>query len=63
MKRLYVEPAHRGRGHARTAMRALHERAVAAGLDRLVLETGTRPPASRAVYLALGYVQTQTSGP
>ncbi|MCM3533399.1 GNAT family N-acetyltransferase [Cellulosimicrobium funkei] len=62
VKRLYVEPAHRGRGHARTAMRALHERAVAAGLDRLVLETGTLQPESIDLYLALGYVPIESYG-
>ncbi|MGW6266148.1 GNAT family N-acetyltransferase [Cellulosimicrobium funkei] len=62
VKRLYVEPAHRGRGHARTAMRALHERAVAAGLDRIVLETGTLQPESIDLYLALGYVPIESYG-
>lgn len=62
VKRLYVEPAHRGRGHARTAMRALHERAVAAGLDRLVLETGTLQPESIDLYLSLGYVPIESYG-
>nr|WP_286186126.1 GNAT family N-acetyltransferase [Sphaerisporangium cinnabarinum] len=62
VKRLYVEPAHRGRGHARTAMRALHERAVAAGLDRLVLETGTLQPESVDLYLSLGYVPIESYG-
>ncbi|SDF38042.1 Acetyltransferase (GNAT) family protein [Cellulosimicrobium cellulans] len=62
VKRLYVEPAHRGRGHARTAMRALHERAAAAGLDRLVLETGTLQPESVDLYLSLGYVPIESYG-
>jgi GNAT superfamily N-acetyltransferase len=62
VKRLYVEPAHRGRGHARTAMRTAHESAVEAGLRRLVLESGTLQPESIDLYLSLGYVPTETYG-
>ncbi|MDF9875278.1 GNAT family N-acetyltransferase [Cellulosimicrobium cellulans] len=62
VKRLWVEPAHRGRGHARTAMRAAHRHAVEAGLDRLVLETGTLQPESIDLYLSLGYVPIESYG-
>jgi len=62
VKRLWVEPEHRGRGHARTAMRAAHRRAMAAGLERVVLETGTLQPESIDLYLSLGYVPTESYG-
>jgi GNAT superfamily N-acetyltransferase len=62
VKRLYVAPEHRGRGHARTAMLALHEHAAASGLRHLVLETGMRQPESIDLYLALGYVPTESYG-
>jgi GNAT superfamily N-acetyltransferase len=61
-KRLYVAPEHRGRGYARTAMRALHAHAAATGLRQLVLETGTRQPESIDLYLDLGYLPTETYG-
>ncbi|WP_435738288.1 GNAT family N-acetyltransferase [Cellulosimicrobium sp. PMB13] len=62
VKRLFVAPEHRGRGHARTAMRAVHEHASATGLRRLVLETGTRQPESIDLYLDLGYLPTESYG-
>ncbi|QJW38642.1 GNAT family N-acetyltransferase [Cellulosimicrobium protaetiae] len=62
VKRLWVEPAHRGRGHARTAMRAAHRHAVDAGLVSLVLETGTLQPESIDLYLSLGYVPIESYG-
>jgi len=62
VKRLWVEPEHRGRGHARTAMRAAHRRAMAAGLERVVLETGTLQPESIDLYLSLGYVPIESYG-
>ncbi|WP_264029564.1 GNAT family N-acetyltransferase [Cellulosimicrobium sp. SH8] len=62
VKRLWVEPAHRGHGHARTAMRAVHQHAVDAGLDRVVLETGTLQPESIDLYLSLGYVPIESYG-
>ncbi|OLT51010.1 hypothetical protein BJF88_02175 [Cellulosimicrobium sp. CUA-896] len=62
VKRLYVAAEHRGRGHARTAMQALHAHAATSGLRRLVLETGTRQPESVDLYLDLGYTPTETYG-
>ncbi len=62
VKRLWVEPDHRGHGHARTAMRAVHRHAVDAGLDRVVLETGTLQPESIDLYLSLGYVPIESYG-
>lgn len=62
VKRLYVAAEHRGRGHARTVMRAVHAHAAETGLRRLVLETGTRQPESLDLYLSLGYVPTESYG-
>lgn len=62
VKRLFVLPQHRGRGHARTAMGAVHEHAAALGLRRLVLETGTQQPESIDLYLDLGYLPTESYG-
>jgi GNAT superfamily N-acetyltransferase len=62
IKRLYVEPAARGRGFARIVMRAAHEHAAVAGLVRLVLETGTLQPESIDLYLSLGYVPIESYG-
>ncbi|MCB7135141.1 GNAT family N-acetyltransferase [Cellulosimicrobium marinum] len=62
VKRLYVAREHRGRGHARAAMDALHAHAAASGLERLVLETGTRQPESVDLYLDLGYAPTEPYG-
>ena len=62
VKRLWVEPDHRGHGHARTAMRAVHRHAVEAGLERVVLETGTLQPESIDLYLSLGYVPIESYG-
>ncbi len=58
LKRVYVSPGHRGRGVARTMMRAVELDAAAAGIGRLVLETGPMQPAAVALYRGLGYSDT-----
>ncbi len=55
IKRMYVAPAHRGRGIARALLAELERAAVAAGCRRAVLETGTRQPEAIALYLSEGY--------
>lgn len=62
VKRLFVAPEHRGRGHARAVMQAVHAHAAACGLGRLVLETGTRQPESIDLYLDLGYLPIEGYG-
>jgi GNAT superfamily N-acetyltransferase/predicted kinase len=55
VKRLYVRPDHRGRGHSRAIMRALEDAAARAGAVRIVLETGVEQPEALALYEKLGY--------
>lgn len=62
VKRVFVVPGRRGTGLARTVMRALHERARARGLRRLVLETGLQQPEAIGLYLSLGYASTANYG-
>lgn len=62
LKRLYVAPRHRGRGLSRLVLRALEARAVALGVRRIVLETGTQQPESIGLYLGEGYLPIEQYG-
>lgn len=55
IKRMYVAAAHRGRGYARAVLAELERAAAAAGLARIVLETGTRQPEAIGLYASSGY--------
>ena len=55
VKRMFVRPDQRGRGHARSVLAALERSAVDAGRRRAVLETGTRQPEAIALYTSCGY--------
>ena len=55
LKRMYVIPASRGRGHARTVLAHLEQTAAAAGAGRMVLETGAPQPEAVALYRSSGY--------
>ncbi|MEJ8279247.1 GNAT family N-acetyltransferase [Pseudonocardia spirodelae] len=55
LKRMYVDPAARGRGHARALLAALERSAATAGRRRVILETGDGQPAAIALYTASGY--------
>ena len=62
LKRLYVRAGHRRRGHARTLLAAVEERARAQGYRRLVLETGSEQPEAVALYGAAGYAEVPPYG-
>ncbi|HWS58052.1 MAG TPA: GNAT family N-acetyltransferase [Actinotalea sp.] len=62
LKRMYVRPGYRGRGLSRLVLRALESRALDAGLDRLVLETGVRQPEALGLYRSAGYRQVARYG-
>jgi GNAT superfamily N-acetyltransferase len=55
MKRMYVDPAWRGRGLGRHVLSDLEQRAAAAGYTQAWLETGTEQPEAMALYSSAGY--------
>jgi GNAT superfamily N-acetyltransferase len=55
LKRLYVQPDHRGHGIARALGAAAIDAARATGYRRLVLDTLDRMTAARALYAAAGF--------
>ncbi|OLL76379.1 Histone acetyltransferase HPA2 [Pseudonocardia sp. Ae168_Ps1] len=55
VKRMYVVPDARGKGHARTLLAELERTADAAGRRRMILETGTAQPEAISLYRACGY--------
>ncbi len=55
VRRLWVDPAWRGRGVARALMGALEVEAVTLGLRSLELATGYRQPEAVALYAATGW--------
>jgi GNAT superfamily N-acetyltransferase len=55
VRRLWVDPARRGSGIARTLMAALEDAAGDLGLSALVLATGDRQPEAVALYEATGW--------
>jgi GNAT superfamily N-acetyltransferase len=55
IKRLYVVPAARRRGHARRLLGALEEAARDAGLKRVRLDTNAQQPEALELYAACGY--------
>jgi putative acetyltransferase len=62
IKRLYVRPAHRGRGIARALMDRAHSHAVMQGLRRVQLDVLPARAAVIQFYRRLGYVESG-SGP
>ncbi|WP_146819599.1 GNAT family N-acetyltransferase [Actinotalea fermentans] len=63
IKRMYVRPAFRGRGLSGLVLARLEELAVAAGLRRLVLETGLLQVPAVRLYRSAGYRRIPTYGP
>ncbi len=55
LKRMFVLPEHRGRGHSRTVLAELERIAAGLGWQRLVLETGVLQPEAIGLYLRAGY--------
>lgn len=55
IKRMFVEPAMRGRGIARMILRRLEEIAIGFGYHKLVLETGVLQPEAIHLYEICGY--------
>jgi GNAT superfamily N-acetyltransferase len=55
IKRMFVVPDARRRGHARAVLHHLETTARAAGAEVMVLETGTMQPEAIALYEAEGY--------
>jgi len=55
VKRMFTVAAVRGRGFARALLVELERTAAAAGIEQLVLETGTKQPEAMALYVSAGY--------
>ena len=62
LKRMYVDPAQRGRGIAKALLVFLEARAAARGCRRLTLETGVRQPEALAFYRREGFVACRPFG-
>ncbi|WP_229076491.1 GNAT family N-acetyltransferase [Actinoplanes sp. DH11] len=60
--RMYVRPAHRGRGLARQMIVAIEEEALAAGRLVIRLETGAQLAAVIALYRSSGYARVPSAG-
>lgn len=62
LKRIYVLPEHRRKGAAKLVIRAMEENIAASGRRRVVLETARTTGDSAALYLSLGYRETDYYG-
>ena len=62
VKRMYVREPFRGRGLARHLLAELEATAAAAGVTRLVLETGDEQPEAIALYRSSGYADIPPFG-
>ena len=59
VKRLYVQPSHRGTGCARALVAALITRAAAIGYRELLLDTLDWMTSARALYAAFGFTECE----
>lgn len=57
IKRVFVDPAYRGRGLSRRIMAALEAHLVTQGVALARLETGIHQPEALGLYRAIGYVE------
>ncbi|HEY1386711.1 MAG TPA: GNAT family N-acetyltransferase [Dongiaceae bacterium] len=57
MKRVFVDPAARGKGVARAIMDALEREAMSLGVTLIQLETGIKQAEAIALYLKSGYTE------
>ncbi|MEO5934805.1 MAG: GNAT family N-acetyltransferase, partial [Duganella sp.] len=57
IKRLYVQPAGRGKGIGRGLLNLLEQAAIEAGCDRMVLETGPSQPEAMGLYERQGFIR------
>jgi putative acetyltransferase len=62
IKRMYVDPAYRGRGIGRRLLAALEDGARQAGYTIIWLETGTGQPDAMALYESAGYLRIPKYG-
>jgi GNAT superfamily N-acetyltransferase len=62
VKRMYVEPAQRGKGVGRAVLARLEAAARQLGARRLVLETGIHSPDALALYHRAGFTQIDCWG-
>ncbi len=62
VKRMYVVPEARARGHARAMLATLETSAREAGHDLVVLETGLRQPEAIELYRSAGYEEIDGFG-
>jgi GNAT superfamily N-acetyltransferase len=62
IKRMYSEPALRGKGVGRAVLGALEESARAFGVERLVLETGVHQHAAIGLYSRAGFTRVDCWG-
>ena len=62
VKRMFVQPAHRGQGIARAVLTELERWAAELGYVAAVLETGKRQPEAIALYQRSGYALTPNYG-
>lgn len=62
LKRMFITPAARGRGVARRLLAEIESSARAAGLRRVILETGDKQPEAIGLYESAGYVRIEDFG-
>ena len=62
LKRMFTTKSARGRGLARRLLTVIEESARAAGLNRVILETGSKQPEAIALYESAGYTRIPDFG-